>query len=73
MDRCQCKNSFNNQKSKTVTPEPNGHTTGRFNHPNPEEVEENDFKCNFMSMMETFKEDMKTPLKKSIKRKTKNQ
>ena len=42
-----------------VTPEPSGHTTGRLDHPNPEEAEENNFKCNFMKMMETFKEEMK--------------
>ena len=46
-----------------VTPEPSGHTTGRLDHPNPEEAEENDFKCNFMRMMETFKEERKFFLK----------
>ena len=46
-----------------VTPEPSGHTTGRLDHPNPEEAEENDFKCNFMKMMETFEEEMKNSLK----------
>ena len=52
-----------------VTPELSGHTTGKLDHPNPEEAEENDFKCNFMKMMETFKEEMKTPLKKKGKEK----
>ena len=46
-----------------ITPEPSGHTTERLDHPNPEEAEENDFKCNFMKMMETFKEEMKNSLK----------
>ena len=52
-----------------VTPEPSGHTTGRLDHPNPEEAEENNFKCNFMRMMETFKEEMKKSLKEWKKRK----
>ena len=51
-----------------VTLEPNGHTTGRLVHPNPEEAEENDFKYNFMKIMETFKQEMKTPLKKEKKK-----
>ena len=46
-----------------VTPEPSGHTTGRLDHPNPEEAEENNFKQNFMRMNETFKEEMKIFLK----------
>ena len=46
-----------------VTPESRGHTTGRLDHLNPEDVEENDFKCNFMKMMETFKEGVKNCLK----------
>ena len=40
-----------------VTPEPSGHTTGKLDHPNPEEAEENDFKWKFMKIMETFKEE----------------
>ena len=59
MKRHQFRNSFNKLKCKLVTPEPNGHTTGRPDHPNPEEVEENDLKNNFMKMIETFKEEMK--------------
>ena len=54
-----------------VTPESSGHTTGRLDHPNPEEAEENDFKCNFMRMMETFKEERKFFLKE-LEEKTKN-
>ena len=38
-------------------------TTERIDHPNPEEAAESDFKCNFMRMMESFKEEMKIPLK----------
>ena len=45
-----------------VTPEPSGHTTGRLGQPNPEEAEEKDFKCNFMRVMEPFKEKMKNSL-----------
>ena len=44
-----------------VTPEPCNYTTERLDHLNPEEAEENNFKCNFMKMMETFKKEMKTP------------
>ena len=47
-----------------VTPEHNGHTSERLDHPNTEKAEENNFKCNFMKMMETFKEEMKNSLKK---------
>ena len=42
-----------------VTPESNGYTTERLDHPNSEDVEENDFKRNFMKMKETFKEEVK--------------
>ena len=54
MGRHQWKNSSNNLKSSMVTPEPIGHTTGRLDHPNPEEAEGNDFKHNFMKMIETL-------------------
>ena len=50
-----------------VTPEPRDHTTGRLDHSNPEEVEESDFKHNFLKMMETFKEEMKNSLKEMEK------
>ena len=47
-----------------VTPESSDHTTGRLDHPNSEETEEeNAFKCNGMKMMETFEEEMKNSLK----------
>ena len=46
-----------------VPPEPSGHTTGRLDHPNPEDIEENDFKLYLMKMRETFKEEMKNSLK----------
>ena len=55
-----------------VTPEPSGHTTGRLDHPNPEEAEENVFKHNFLRTIETFKQEMKNSLKKWRKRQTKN-
>ena len=38
-----------------VPPEPSGPTTGRPEHPNPEEAEENNLKKNFMKMKETLK------------------
>ena len=63
MGRHQCKNSFNNLKSKIVTPESSGHTIGRLDHHNTEGAEENYFKCNIMKMMETFKEVMKNSSK----------
>ena len=68
----QRKKSFNNLKSNLVTPEPSGHSIGRFEHPNPEEAEENNFKCNFMRMMETFKEEMKNSLKEIEEKTNKN-
>ena len=40
-----------------ITPEPSGHTTGRLHHPNPG-AEENDFKCNFTKMMDTFRDQI---------------
>ena len=46
-----------------ATPEPGGHTTGRLDHSNPEEAEDNDSKHNFMWIMKTFKEKMKHSLK----------
>ena len=46
-----------------VTPETSDHITGRLDYPNSEEAEENNFKHNFMKMMETFKEEMKNSLK----------
>ena len=49
-----------------VTPKPSGHTTGRLDHPNPGEAEENNFKCNFMSMMETFREEMEKKTSKIL-------
>ena len=36
-----------------ATSEPGGHTTGRLDHSNPEETEDNDFKHNFMWIMKT--------------------
>ena len=40
-----------------ATPEPSGPTTGRPEHPNPEEAEESDLKNNFIKMIETLKEE----------------
>ena len=62
-----------------LTPELSSHTTGRLDHPNSEEAEENNFKCNFMKMIDALKEEMKNSLKerevktKKIKRNQKNQ
>ena len=55
-----------------ITPEPSGHTTGRLDHPNPEEIEENDFKCNLRKIMETFKEKMENSLKYMEEKTNKN-
>ncbi|CAO2638382.1 LINE-1 retrotransposable element ORF1 protein [Lemmus lemmus] len=63
MGRRQCKNSSNILKSNMATPESSGHTTRRLDHPNPEEVEGNNSKCNFMKIMETFKEEVRNSLK----------
>ena len=38
-----------------VTPEPSGHATERFEHPNPEEAQEINFKCNFMGLWRSLK------------------
>ena len=54
-----------------VTQEPSDHTTGRLDHPNPEEVEENGFKLSFMKMLETFRENEKLPLRNRGKDKQK--
>ena len=62
MGRHQCKSYSINLKSNMLTPEPSGHTKGRLDHPNPEEVQESYFKCNFMKMMENFKEEVKHSL-----------
>ena len=62
--RCQCKNFvINNLRSNMIIPEPNGSTTGRLDQPNPTKAEENDFKHNFMKMMDSFKEEIKNFLK----------
>ena len=55
-----------------VIAESSGHTKGRFDHPNPEEAEENDFKCSFMKMMEIFKEEIKNSLKGMEEKTNKN-
>ena len=52
-----------------VALEPNGHTTGRLDHPDPEEVEENDFKHNFMKMVKL--EEIKKSLQEHKKNKKK--
>ena len=52
-----------------VTPEHSGHTKERLDHPIPEDIEENNFKCYLMKIMETFKEEVKNSLKE-MKEKT---
>ena len=42
-----------------TTPDSRDHATRRFEHPIPEEVEEIDFKCNFMKMIEELKQEAK--------------
>lgn len=46
-----------------VPPEPSGGTTGRPEHPNPEEAEENELYNDFTKMIETLKEEIKNSLK----------
>lgn len=56
-----------------VTPESREYTTGRLDHPKPEDVEENYFKHYFMKMKETLKKGSeKTPLKKWKRRQIKS-
>ena len=61
--RDQYKNSSNNLKGKMTTPESRYHETRRLKHPIPEEVEEIDFKCNIMEVIETLKQDVENSLK----------
>ena len=56
-------NTLNNLMSNIAIPEPNGPTTGRHEHPNPQKAEENDFKYNFMKMIQSLREEMKNSLK----------
>ena len=59
MGRRKFKYSPNNLRSNRVIPKFSGHTIGRLDHSNIEEADKNDFKRNFMKMMETFKEEVK--------------
>ena len=54
-----------------VTPELSGPTTGRPEHPNIEDAIENDLQYNFMKMIQTLKEEMKSSLKEIEKKTTK--
>ena len=47
-----------------VTLEPSGHTTGRPDHADPENAEENDRQYNFLGMIKTLKRKLKTHLEK---------
>ena len=59
MGRRQCKNSSNNLKGSMTPPEPRDHPT-RIEHPTPEEIEEINFKRNFMKIIKELKQDMKS-------------
>ena len=48
------------------------HTTGRTEYPNTEKAEENDFKFNFMKVIQIIKEETKNSFK-VMEEKTKNQ
>lgn len=63
MGRQQGKNTVNNINSNTVAPETNDSTTGRSDHPNEDEAE-NDLKNNFVKKMETLNEELKNSLKR---------
>ena len=52
-----------------ILSETSGHKIGKLDHLSAEEAEKNDFKCNFMRMMETFKEELKNSLKLMEKKK----
>lgn len=56
-------NTFDNLMSNIAIPEPNGPTTRRHEHPNPQKAEENDFKYNFMKMIQALREEKKNSLK----------
>lgn len=66
----QCKNSLKHKKM--VIPEPSCHTIGRVDNPNPDEADKNYFKSNFLTMMDTFNEEMKSSLKETEDRTNKN-
>ena len=59
-------------KANMVPPEPSRHTTGRLGHPNPEDIEEIDFKCYLIKMMETGKEEVKNSIKEWGRRQAKS-
>ena len=46
-----------------ITAESSERTIGRFEHPNPVEVEEIDFKRNIMKVLENIKQDVKNSFK----------
>ena len=69
MGRRQCKSTFNNLKNNMVPPEPCSPTTGRPDHPNPEEIEENNLKNNFIKMIGTLKEMEENTNKKTARNK----
>ena len=46
-----------------LTPEYSKHAPARLEHPNPEKVEEINFKRNIMKVIETLKQDVKNSLK----------
>ena len=54
-----------------ITPEPSDHITGRLDHPNTEEAEEDNFKYKFVRMMYIFKEEIKNSLKEMEERTSK--
>ena len=51
-----------------VATEPSGHTAGKLDLPNPKETKENNCKCSFIRMMETFKKKMKNSLKEMVEK-----
>ena len=63
---------LNNLKSNLITPESSEHTSGRLEHPNPEDVQEIDFKRNIMKMIESLKQDVKNYLKEMEEKNTKS-
>ena len=57
------KNSSNNRKGNMTSPESRDPKTRRTEHPTPEEIEEIDFKRNYMKIIEDLKQEVKNSLR----------
>ncbi|KAK7799982.1 hypothetical protein U0070_003128 [Myodes glareolus] len=59
MGRHQCKNSSNSMKGNMTSPESRDHETRRIEHPTQEDIEEIDYKQNYMKIIEELKQEVK--------------